>query len=182
MRSLLWLVNVVGGLAVLGSYAHGILTHDEPGRALWGGVPESLRPLYQVSMLLATAGYFAFSGFLLFALPTETTRIAGRLGYGALVPIHALFLLASALWMPLTFRYLAAPTPGGWIAVRLVLFATGLGALLMQTLATTMYYRGVAPAVAPVLQALLIILVALLQSEKLRAWVAGIWRREEPVA
>lgn len=131
MRSLLWLVNVVGGLAVLGSYAHGILTHDEPGRALWGGVPESLRPLYQVSMLLATAGYFAFSGFLLFALPTETTRIAGRLGYGALVPIHALFLLASALWMPLTFRYLAAPTPGGWIAVRLVLFATGLGALAL---------------------------------------------------
>lgn len=56
-----------------------------------------------------------------------------------------------------------------------------LGALLMQTLATTMYYRGVAPAVAPVPKALLIILVSLLQSEKLRAWVAGIWRRKEPV-
>ncbi len=137
MRLLLWVVNLVGGLAVLGSYAHGILTHEEPGRALWGGVPSSLRPLYQICMLLATAGYFAFSGFLLFAVPPETTRIAGRWGYGALVPIHALFLIASALWMPLTFRYLAAPTTGGWIAVRAVLFATGIGALaLIAALAT----------------------------------------------
>ena len=47
-----------------------------------------------------------------------------------------------------------------------------LGALLIQTLATTMYFRGVSPAVAPVPKALLIIAVSLLQSERLRAWFA----------
>jgi simple sugar transport system permease protein len=57
-----------------------------------------------------------------------------------------------------------------------------LGALLIQTLATTMYFRGVPPAVAPVPKALLIIAVALLQSEKLRAHVSGLWRRKEDVA
>jgi ribose/xylose/arabinose/galactoside ABC-type transport system permease subunit len=53
-----------------------------------------------------------------------------------------------------------------------------LGALFIQLLATTMYYRGVAPAIAPVPKALLIIAVSLLQSEKLRAWVVGKWRRK----
>lgn len=64
---------------------------------------------------------------------------------------------------------------------RFSIFGTFLGALLIQTLATTMYYRGVPPAVAPVPKALLIIVVSLLQSEKLRGWVAGRWRRKERV-
>ncbi len=62
---------------------------------------------------------------------------------------------------------------------RFSIFGTFLGALLIQTLATTMYFRGVPPAVAPVPKALLIIVVALLQSEKLRRWVADLWRRKE---
>ena len=37
-------LNVVGGAAVLGSYAWGIASHDNPGAALWGAVPEALRP------------------------------------------------------------------------------------------------------------------------------------------
>jgi ribose/xylose/arabinose/galactoside ABC-type transport system permease subunit len=65
---------------------------------------------------------------------------------------------------------------------RFSILGTFLGALLIQTLATTMYYRGVPPAVAPVPKALLIILVSLLQSETLRAWVAGLWRRRGKAA
>ena len=57
-----------------------------------------------------------------------------------------------------------------------------LGALFIQLLATTMYYRGVAPAIAPVPKALLIIAVSLLQSEKLRTWIAGKWRRKRETA
>jgi hypothetical protein len=38
-----------------------------------------------------------------------------------------------------------------------------------------MYYRGVAPAIAPVPKALLIIAVSLLQSEKLRTWMLRGW-------
>ena len=56
---------------------------------------------------------------------------------------------------------------------RFTILGTFVGALLIQTLATTMYYHGVPPAVASVPKALLIIVVALLQSEKLRAWLLG---------
>ena len=65
---------------------------------------------------------------------------------------------------------------------RFSIFGSFLGALLIQTLATTMYFRGVPPAVAPVPKALLIIVVSLLQSEKLRAWVASAWRRKAAAA
>lgn len=64
---------------------------------------------------------------------------------------------------------------------RFSILGSFLGALLIQTLTTTMYYRGVPPAIAPVPKALLIVAVALLQSEKLRARVAG-WRRRKAAA
>ncbi len=60
---------------------------------------------------------------------------------------------------------------------RFSILGSFLGALLIQTLATTMYYQGVSPAVAPVPKALLIIAVSLLQSDKLRTWASGTWRK-----
>ncbi|MES2697848.1 MAG: ABC transporter permease [Verrucomicrobiota bacterium] len=65
---------------------------------------------------------------------------------------------------------------------RFTILGTFLGALLIQTLATTMYFRGVPPAVAPVPKALLIVAVSLLQSDKVRAWLAGLWKRKGKVA
>ena len=61
---------------------------------------------------------------------------------------------------------------------RFTLLGSFLGALLIQTLTTTMYNLGVAPAVAPVPKALVIVGVSLLQSEKFRALAARLWRRE----
>jgi simple sugar transport system permease protein len=55
---------------------------------------------------------------------------------------------------------------------RFSLLGSWVGALLLQTLTITMYNLGVPPAVAPVPKAILIITVALLQSEKLRTWFA----------
>jgi simple sugar transport system permease protein len=60
---------------------------------------------------------------------------------------------------------------------RFSILGSFLGAVLIQTLAQTMYYRGVPPAVAPVPMAVLIIAVSLLQSERLRAWATRFWRR-----
>lgn len=65
---------------------------------------------------------------------------------------------------------------------RFSILGSWLGALFIQLLATTMYYRGVPPAIAPVPKALLIMAVSLLQSEKLRAWVVARWRRRQEAA
>lgn len=62
---------------------------------------------------------------------------------------------------------------------RFFLLGTALGALLIQTLTTSMYNLGVAPAVAPVPKALLIIAVSLLQSDRVSGWLRGLVRRKE---
>ena len=127
LRRLFVALNVLGGIAVLGSYAHGILTHPDPGAA-WGGVPEGLRGFYGVSMLCAAAGYFLMTGYVLYGLDTARTQI-GPFGWGLFPLLYALILFPSALWMPLTFAYLAAPSPGLWLAVRGVLFLVGVGSV-----------------------------------------------------
>jgi hypothetical protein len=37
-------INIAGGVAMLGSYALGIATHPPAGDVLWGGVSSWLRP------------------------------------------------------------------------------------------------------------------------------------------
>jgi hypothetical protein len=120
------LINVLGGIAVLGSYAYCVTSY--PGRVgdFWGGVPEGLRPVYTTNMFLAAAGYFAFSFFLWFRLEPSRHAFFGRDTFNAL---YALILLPSALWMPLTFAMLEAPGDGLWWAVRGVLAAVAVGSL-----------------------------------------------------
>lgn len=130
LRIALLILNIVGGVAVLGSYAHGISTHANPGAALWGGVPASLQPLYTASMLSATVGYLVFTGYVFFQIDPSSARF-GPFGYASLVALYALILVPSALWMPLTFRYLGAPSDGGWLAIRAVLTTVGLASVGM---------------------------------------------------
>jgi hypothetical protein len=88
-------------------------------------------------MLLAAAGYFAFSYFVFFRLEPERVRIAGRFGYRTFHLLYALILIPSALWMPLTFAMLESPGADLWLAVRGVLTLTGLGSLgLLMAIAT----------------------------------------------
>ena len=62
---------------------------------------------------------------------------------------------------------------------RFVILGTVIGALLIQTLTTTMYNLGVPPAIAPVPKALLIIGVSLLQSDKVGRWLGGLFGKKE---
>jgi hypothetical protein len=132
MHAKKWLmvaINLLGGSAVLGSYAWGFVTHADAGQALWGGVPAGLRPFYTAGMFLAAAGYFSFTYFLLLRLDPNSTRIFGRFGFGGFNALYAAILIPSALWMPLTFRTLESAGSGwGW-TVRIVLAVVGLASL-----------------------------------------------------
>lgn len=59
---------------------------------------------------------------------------------------------------------------------RFSLVGSVIGALLIQTLATTMYNLGVSPAVAPVPKAIVILAVCLLQSGRFRGHFVGLGR------
>ena len=126
---LLLVINLLGGAAVLGSYAYGIGTHPNATDTLWGGVPPEIRPFYTAGMFLAAAGYFAFIYFILFRLDTEKTSVWRSRGYGTFNVLFMAILLPSALWMPLTFAAAEASSVALLWAVRLVLAVVGLASL-----------------------------------------------------
>jgi len=146
---LLIALNVVGGIAVLASYAIGLGSASSSGAALWGDLPEALRPFYTINMFLAAAGYFLFTPYIVFRLRPEQTRIGGRFGYALFPILYALVLIPSAIWLPLTERMIAQPSAALWALVRLDLACVGLGALglLASLLALRSAPRGRALAV-----------------------------------
>lgn len=127
-RAMAW-INVIGGIAVLGSYAQGFLSHPSTSGDLWGDVPEAIRPLYGVWMFVAAAGYLAFTHLLYFRTDPQKARVAGRFGFGLFNGLYVAILLPSAMWMPLTFQMLTRPSDALWVAIRLVLWTVGLASV-----------------------------------------------------
>lgn len=124
-----WLaINVVGGIAVLGSYVHGLAVHPDTRQMLWGTAPEELQAVYNVTMLLAALGYFFFSYVFVVRTEPDHFRI-GAFGFGFLNVCYALIMVTSALWMPLTFAYFDNPSPALWLLIRMDLLAVGVGAI-----------------------------------------------------
>ena len=156
-----WLaINAVGGAAVLGSYVHGLLTHPETRNDLWGSIPLELQAVYGVTMWLAAAGYFFFSYYFLVRTDADQVRF-GRFDFGLINALYALIMVASALWMPLTFAYFENPSPAMWLLVRFDLLGVAAGSLGLMLALFTMKPR--AEGVAGVL-AMLGLLLFLLQT------------------
>ena len=128
-RAALIALNVVGGLCVLGSYAHGYVTYPQHRAALWGDLPESLRPVYTVAMLLAAGGYFPLTYALVLRPNPAALRLGERRGVGSLLVMYALVLIPSALWLPMTYAMLESPSLPLWVAIRAVLFAVAAGSV-----------------------------------------------------
>jgi hypothetical protein len=128
---ILLIINVIGGIAVIGSYIIGLSGQAGGANTLWGGVPTSVRPIYGISMILSALGYFAFIYFILFRLVPAEVHIAGKFGFSLFYAIFLVILIASALWMPLTKAYVSNPGTGIWIGVRTVLVLVGLGSIAL---------------------------------------------------
>lgn len=120
-------INLVGGVAVLASYVWGA---GQPGftEGMWGGIPESLKPVYTVSMFLAAGGYFPMTAYLLLHVWRSGAGLGAR-GFAPFTLCYAMILLASAAWVPLTFAMIGDPGTAAWLAVRGVLFIAAFGSL-----------------------------------------------------
>ncbi len=142
----LGIVNVVGGVAVIGSYAHGLLKSPENRDRFWGDVPARLKPFYTALMPLAALGYFAFTYFILFRVDPARMMVGDTFGFSYFFVLYALILFPSAMWMPLTFLMLRRPSGVLWMTIRSVLAIVGLSsvALLLGLLLLSPTASGVA--------------------------------------
>ena len=124
-------IMAICGAAVIGSYIQGFSSHPGSTETLWGGVTGGLRTFNFITMMLAVVGFFAFSYWLFFRLNPDEVQIAGRFDFWMFYVIFLVILIPSALWLPLTFAYVAHPGTGLWIGVRLVLALVGIGSLAL---------------------------------------------------
>jgi hypothetical protein len=121
---ILLILNILGGAAVIFSYIY--IARQAGGlNIFWGNVPEGIRPVYFVSMLISALGYFAFIYYILFRIDPAASNIS----YYWFYAIFIVMLGASAFWMPLTNTFMNNGGQGAWIAVRLVLALVGLAAI-----------------------------------------------------
>jgi len=124
-------INITGGIAVLGSYAVGLMQHPGRGLELWGGVPKIVQKINLVTMPLAAIGYLLFAYFILFHLETKKLTFAGGYGFELINIIFFGILLRSAIWMSLSFRWLDRPETVTLWGVRIVLIIVGLASLTL---------------------------------------------------
>ena len=105
MQAKKWLIAVfvIGGLAVLCSYCGACWPSRMPVNSCGAVCRRDMRPYYTVNMLLAAAGYFPFTFFILFRLDPRRTKVPGKYGYGLFAWLYAAILIPSALWLPLTY-------------------------------------------------------------------------------
>jgi len=116
MRKTLWLINIIGGIGVLGSYAWGIGTQADPAR-LWGQISESVQGPYSACMPFAALGYLVLLAY---------THVRP---HPRMVTAMTVMLVFSTIWMPLCFAVLDHGWPVG--SVQIVLAATAAASLTM---------------------------------------------------
>jgi hypothetical protein len=127
-KRLLAVLIILGGTAVLGSYVYGFAFWPDALAAMWGGVPDAIRPLYTGWMFVAATGFFVYSSLFLLRTDPDTARVLGG-GYRRITLCYALVLVGSALWMPLTKVLLDAPGGGNWWLVKSALYAVAAGSI-----------------------------------------------------
>ena len=132
-RGTMLTINIIGGIAVLGSYAYGAMTHPGQTDLLWGNLPDAVRGIYTTMMFPAAIGYLTLTAYLLLGKP-EQLQLSGASALPLLNANYAIFLLTATLWMPLC--WIAVDGPAQWLAfpIQAVLALTGLAALAFLVL------------------------------------------------
>ena len=146
-KIILALVNVFGGVAVLGSYAWCLANYPEHRDALWGGIQGSLRGTFTISMFLAAAGYLAFCYVNLFV---GETMAFGQdsliMGFNPIVILTVVFLSSSTLWMPSLIAYMRSGESAWWILCVTSLWITALSLSVMTGVAALSVAHGISQA------------------------------------
>lgn len=122
-------INLIGGILVLGSYAYTLKAGSEGQNALWGGVPNTSRGFYTISMFLSALSFFIFTSFILFKVNPKEGSIGSLSVYLLFFVFYFLILLPSAAWTPLTLLFIGSQNKTIWVLIRIILFLVALGSL-----------------------------------------------------
>ena len=125
------IVNLLGGISVLGGYVIGLYLFPDQREMLWGGLQGRWRIVFTVSMLIAAAGYLAFFYGIIVKSNPASFSLGFLNGYHAISILATIFLISASIWMPATLIYLKSMNSAWWIisVASLWITATSLIAL-----------------------------------------------------
>lgn len=131
------LINIIGGIAVLGGYIIALINHPETRNELWGGVPENLRLWITAFMFISAFGYCFAMYYLIFNEGLALNFFWGKFDYKFIRILLIIFLFTAALWIHTAFIYIDSGSKVYWNFVQLELWLTGISVfLIMLGLAT----------------------------------------------
>ena len=110
--SIFFLVNLVGGIAVLGSYCAGLYLYPDQRTALWGGVVGNWKTLFTTSMFFAATGYIVFCYTMTISDGANESSFLGKYTF---IILAAAFLFSASVWMPATLQYLDTKNEIWWV-------------------------------------------------------------------
>ena len=125
------LINLAGGILVLGSYFVGLVYYSDSREKLWGGLVGIWRTIFCISMILATFGYLLFFYYMSFEAGLEGLNHRFDMIYHSPSILCALFLISSSMWMPFTVAYLNGKGRLCWIVGVWSLWVSALSLLLL---------------------------------------------------
>ena len=129
-------VNIIGGICVLSSYAYELLVHPRYRLALWGGVSGTTRNIFIVSMLPSAIGYLMFFYYMSFTAGMSLFVDSYSMPIMRYAPtiLATIFLASSSLWMPSTMHYLHSQRVVWWHITVSSLWLTAFSLLLLTLL------------------------------------------------
>ena len=125
------LVNIIGGVIVLGGYWIGIGNFPEHRNSLWGGINATWRQTIILSMLIAAVGYLTFCYFAVFKDGATHFGNEWLLGNHSVSILAAVFLISAACWIPFLLNYIIAGNSIWWALTVVVLWITALSLIAL---------------------------------------------------
>ena len=162
-RSTVRLLLYIFGPLVLVSYVYGVSKMLDPN-ALWGGIPESWRPLNVTCMFVAAAGFLIMWWFFLYrwdAAAVETIQWpwaeGTEGGHGRILLGFLMVVIPSMFWLEATSFHIRTDYSWTmWLTIGILVLAS-IGNILLGLLAWDAYQNDIASgAIWPVVGAVML--------------------------
>ena len=113
-KTLFLMINVLGGISVLGGYAIGLTSAPENPSVLWGNVPENWRGGYGISMIVAAIGYLGFFFYIMQDNKWSQSLTKNHTALNTVIALCALFLISASMWMPAALQFIKTGADSWW--------------------------------------------------------------------
>ena len=127
-------LNLIFGPILLYSYWNGIKNGNINGVEFWGGMPQFLRPVSGISMIISAIGYFIFTYYLLFKTNNQTQYL-GMFNNTFIIILYALILIPSCFWIGKTIDYMNLEAikdhAQSWMIICIILYTVGIASFLL---------------------------------------------------